>query len=110
MRLRIRIGAVMLLVTYLATVLTIIFSCYPLHRHWQIYPDPGSKHFAPGLVHIAVTKGHRCLPNRNSDNRGSSFTCHEHLYRSLSHVCPFARKLVARHMQRTSEADRLLFR
>ncbi|KAI4162892.1 MAG: hypothetical protein LQ342_003403 [Letrouitia transgressa] len=55
MRLRIRIGAVMLLVTYLATVLTIIFSCYPLHRHWQIYPDPGNAcQTAIATIEVAV--------------------------------------------------------
>lgn len=43
MRIRIRIGAVMLIVTFLATFLTILLGCQPIHRHWQINPDPGSK-------------------------------------------------------------------
>ncbi|KAL8635162.1 MAG: hypothetical protein Q9228_007322, partial [Teloschistes exilis] len=42
MRIRIRIGAVMLIVTFLATFLTILLGCQPIHRHWQINPDPGN--------------------------------------------------------------------
>lgn len=43
MKIRIRIGAVLLAVTYLATNLSILLSCQPFHRLWQIYPDPGSQ-------------------------------------------------------------------
>lgn len=43
MKIRIRIGAVLLAVTYLATILSIVLSCQPFHRLWQIYPDPGSQ-------------------------------------------------------------------
>ncbi|KAL8663695.1 MAG: hypothetical protein Q9202_003641 [Teloschistes flavicans] len=42
MRIRIRIGAVMLIVTFLGTFLTILLGCQPIHRHWQINPDPGN--------------------------------------------------------------------
>lgn len=42
MRVRIRIGAVVLALTFLATFLTIILGCQPIHAHWQINPDPGS--------------------------------------------------------------------
>ncbi|KAI4110389.1 MAG: hypothetical protein LQ345_007004 [Seirophora villosa] len=42
MRIRIRIGAVLLAVTFLATFLTILLGCYPIARHWQVNPDPGN--------------------------------------------------------------------
>lgn len=29
--------------TYIAAVCMILFKCWPLHRQWQIYPDPGSE-------------------------------------------------------------------
>lgn len=39
---RVRIAYVLLAVTYLATGLTIVLSCQPMHKFWQINPDPGS--------------------------------------------------------------------
>ncbi|KAI4148663.1 MAG: hypothetical protein L6R39_002733 [Caloplaca ligustica] len=42
MRIRIRIGAVLLAVTYVATILTILLGCQPIQRNWQINPDPGN--------------------------------------------------------------------
>ena len=42
MKIRIRIGAVLLATTFLATFLTILLGCYPIKKHWQINPDPGS--------------------------------------------------------------------
>ncbi|KAL8895330.1 MAG: hypothetical protein Q9192_003707 [Flavoplaca navasiana] len=42
MKIRIRIGAVLLAVTYVATILAILLGCRPFHRQWQIYPDPGN--------------------------------------------------------------------
>ncbi|KAL8858195.1 MAG: hypothetical protein Q9178_005207 [Gyalolechia marmorata] len=42
MKIRIRVGAVLLAVSFLATFLTILLGCLPFERHWQIYPDPGS--------------------------------------------------------------------
>lgn len=39
---RVRIAYVLLGVTYLATALTILLSCHPMNRFWQINPDPGS--------------------------------------------------------------------
>jgi len=47
MPIRIRIGAVLLVVTFLATFLSIIFGCTPIEKHWQINPDPGSTFIAP---------------------------------------------------------------
>lgn len=43
MRIRIQIGAVLLAATFLATFLSILLGCYPVEKHWQINPDPGSK-------------------------------------------------------------------
>lgn len=40
---RVRIAYVLLGVTYLATALSILLSCQPMHKFWQINPDPGSK-------------------------------------------------------------------
>lgn len=40
---RVRIAYYLLGVTYVAAALTIVLSCQPMHRYWQIYPDPGSE-------------------------------------------------------------------
>ena len=50
MRIRIQVGAVLLAVTFLATFLSILFGCYPVKKHWQINPDPGSQQFSPLIV------------------------------------------------------------
>ncbi|KAL8831735.1 MAG: hypothetical protein Q9170_005165 [Blastenia crenularia] len=42
MRLRIRVGAVLLIITFLATFLTILLGCQPIRGHWQVNPDPGN--------------------------------------------------------------------
>ncbi|KAJ0424979.1 hypothetical protein BJY00DRAFT_308867 [Aspergillus carlsbadensis] len=39
---RVRIAYLLLGATYLAVALTIILSCQPMHRFWQISPDPGN--------------------------------------------------------------------
>jgi hypothetical protein len=41
-RTRIHIGFAMILATWLAVLLSILFSCFPLSKNWQIYPDPGN--------------------------------------------------------------------
>lgn len=43
MQTRIKIGLVAVGVTYIATILSILLGCRPLHKNWQINPDPGSK-------------------------------------------------------------------
>jgi hypothetical protein len=43
MRVRIQIAYVLIAVTYVATVLSILFGCHPMHKNWQINPNPGSK-------------------------------------------------------------------
>ncbi|KAM7215383.1 hypothetical protein V8F06_009244 [Rhypophila decipiens] len=34
-------GYLILAATYMAVVLTLLLSCHPLDKYWQIYPDPG---------------------------------------------------------------------
>lgn len=43
---RVHIAYALLTVTYLATALSILLSCQPMHKFWQINPDPGSKLFS----------------------------------------------------------------
>ncbi|KAI1841795.1 hypothetical protein JX266_011972 [Neoarthrinium moseri] len=40
-KIRIQIGFGLLLVTWLSVTLAIIFSCTPIYKNWQVYPDPG---------------------------------------------------------------------
>ncbi|KAJ5646086.1 hypothetical protein N7490_002458 [Penicillium lividum] len=39
---RVRLAYGILAVTYMATQLSLLLSCQPLHAFWQIYPNPGS--------------------------------------------------------------------
>ncbi|TQN64938.1 hypothetical protein CSHISOI_10483 [Colletotrichum shisoi] len=39
---RIICGFALIMVTWLAVFFSIIFSCHPIHKNWQIYPDPGN--------------------------------------------------------------------
>ncbi|KAM7211357.1 hypothetical protein V8F06_013265 [Rhypophila decipiens] len=41
-RSRIHVGFGLIAVTWLAVLLSILLSCVPLHKNWQIYPDPGN--------------------------------------------------------------------
>lgn len=43
MKIRIRLGYVLIGATYLASICMILFKCWPLHKQWQIFPDPGSR-------------------------------------------------------------------
>ena len=43
MALRIRIGYVFIVITYLAVMLSINLGCLPYSLNWQINPNPGSK-------------------------------------------------------------------
>ncbi|KAK4150035.1 hypothetical protein C8A00DRAFT_37367 [Chaetomidium leptoderma] len=38
---RIYAGFVLIVVTWIAVLLSILFGCYPFEKNWQIYPDPG---------------------------------------------------------------------
>ncbi|KAI9879363.1 MAG: hypothetical protein M1830_008751 [Pleopsidium flavum] len=42
MQTRIKIGLVAIGVTYVTTILSILLGCRPLHKNWQINPDPGN--------------------------------------------------------------------
>lgn len=73
MKIRIRIGAVLLAVSYLATILSMLLSCQPFHRLWQIYPDPGSQCLRNRLAgkaneHRFVLSGHLDLICCSGDN------------------------------------------
>lgn len=41
-RTRIYVGFAMIVATWLAVLFSILFSCFPLEKNWQIYPDPGN--------------------------------------------------------------------
>ena len=43
MRTRVKTGYAVLVVSYLATELSILLGCQPFHKNWQINPDPGSE-------------------------------------------------------------------
>ncbi|KAJ6113234.1 hypothetical protein N7523_006551 [Penicillium sp. IBT 18751x] len=42
MRVRIRVAYGLIAATYIATLFSILFGCYPLHKNWQIKPNPGN--------------------------------------------------------------------
>lgn len=44
---RVRFAYILLGVTYLAVALSILLGCQPMHKYWQINPDPGSKYLKP---------------------------------------------------------------
>ena len=64
MKIRIRIGAILLGVTFLTTFFAILFGCYPIEKHWQINPDPGSMflRFHEPLKALRLTHEDRCQP------------------------------------------------
>ena len=43
MRLKVKIGFVMIPITFVATFFTILCGCWPVSKHWQINPNPGSE-------------------------------------------------------------------
>ncbi|KAA8643485.1 hypothetical protein EYZ11_011901 [Aspergillus tanneri] len=53
MNIRVRIAYVFIAATYIAVICSILFGCRPLHRNWQIYPDPGN-HCQPAVSQIDV--------------------------------------------------------
>ncbi|KAJ5110248.1 hypothetical protein N7532_002893 [Penicillium argentinense] len=42
MRVRIHVAYGLIAATYIATICSILFGCHPMHKNWQIYPDPGN--------------------------------------------------------------------
>ncbi|RHZ49765.1 hypothetical protein CDV55_102517 [Aspergillus turcosus] len=58
MRIRVKVAYVAIGVTYLAVILSILFGCHPMHKNWQIYPDPGlycQPAISPIDVYVTVT-------------------------------------------------------
>ncbi|KAL1849545.1 hypothetical protein Plec18170_007453 [Paecilomyces lecythidis] len=53
MTVRIRIAYVAVGATYLAVILSILFGCHPMHKNWQIYPNPGN-HCQPAVSKIDI--------------------------------------------------------
>lgn len=43
MDIRIKVAWVLNATSYIAAICMVAFKCWPLHRQWQINPDPGSK-------------------------------------------------------------------
>ncbi|KAL6229466.1 hypothetical protein BDW75DRAFT_225064 [Aspergillus navahoensis] len=42
MRIRVRIAYLLIGATYIAVICSILFGCHPMHKNWQIYPNPGN--------------------------------------------------------------------
>lgn len=60
MRVRIHVAYVMIAATYIATICSILFGCHPMHKNWQIYPNPGSASHSPLLIQ-AFSDPSRCI-------------------------------------------------
>lgn len=61
MRIRIHIAYVLIGVTYIVTLCSILFGCHPMHKNWQINPNPGSKD-PLFIVHCSSLKILTCEP------------------------------------------------
>ncbi|KAJ5122933.1 hypothetical protein N7448_009030 [Penicillium atrosanguineum] len=56
MRVRIHIAYGLIAATYIATLFSILFGCHPMHKNWQIYPNPGNYcQPAVSIIDIYVT-------------------------------------------------------
>ncbi|KAJ5612088.1 hypothetical protein N7510_005282 [Penicillium lagena] len=53
MRTRIHVAFGLIAVTYLATICSILFGCHPIHKNWQINPNPGN-HCQPAVSKIDI--------------------------------------------------------
>lgn len=65
MRVRIQVAYGLIAATYIATLFSILFGCHPMHKNWQIYPNPGST--LPTVyaeVRLDLTDDCRLLPTR----------------------------------------------
>lgn len=72
MRIRVHIAYGLIAATYIATICSILFGCYPLHKNWQIYPNPGSTVDLSRLLRSLLTIP-RSLPARRFQDR---YLCH----------------------------------
>lgn len=96
MRVRIHVAYGLIAATYIATICSILFGCRPLHKNWQIYPDPGSTwdfHLVP--YWITDCSFLRSLPAGCVQNRylcDGRFECDDrhisHQYSSTGKICP----------------------
>ncbi|KAE8376036.1 hypothetical protein BDV26DRAFT_294452 [Aspergillus bertholletiae] len=50
----VKFNAVLCACTYVAVILTIFLHCRPLHRNWQVYPDPGINCTAGYVNYIVI--------------------------------------------------------
>lgn len=64
MRWRVRFAYILIGTTYIATVLSILLGCHPMHKNWQIYPNPGSAF--PDHSTLATRKN--CIPLTSADH------------------------------------------
>ncbi|KAJ5903314.1 hypothetical protein N7504_005697 [Penicillium tannophilum] len=56
MRIRILISYVSIAVTYVVVLVVILAGCHPMHKNWQIYPNPGNGcQLAVAKLHIFFT-------------------------------------------------------
>ncbi|KAL4990945.1 hypothetical protein BDW68DRAFT_193617 [Aspergillus falconensis] len=61
---RVRFAYILIGVTYLAVALTLVLSCQPMHRFWQVNPDPGNTcQPARSIVYVLVVM----IPNVLTD-------------------------------------------
>ncbi|KAF2133689.1 hypothetical protein P153DRAFT_419597 [Dothidotthia symphoricarpi CBS 119687] len=51
LHMRVKLGYVLIALTYVATELSILLGCHPFSHNWQIYPDPGN-HCQPAISRI----------------------------------------------------------
>lgn len=62
MQLRVRIGYVLIAVTYIATICSILFGCHPMHKNWQINPNPGSMYTVLERPAVSNISPDHCQP------------------------------------------------
>lgn len=62
MDMRIKIAWVLNATTYIAAICMVAFKCWPLHRQWQINPDPGSRCMFVRVTLPSLTLLDNCYP------------------------------------------------
>ncbi|KAB8227200.1 hypothetical protein BDV23DRAFT_191355 [Aspergillus alliaceus] len=53
MKRRVQVAYILIAATYIAVICSILFGCHPMHKNWQIHPDPGN-HCQPAISHIDI--------------------------------------------------------
>lgn len=62
---RIYLGFVLIVASWIILICTVMLTCRPFHKNWQINPDPGSMLLLLALVHVLMLTGHHpdsCQP------------------------------------------------